>query len=62
MSHRLALARTVLDRGLSAIIGAILILIFLLNLYQVGGRYLFGVGVIWIPDLTRLLFLSLIHI
>ena len=55
-------ARTGLERGLSAIIGAILIVIFFLNLYQVGGRYIFGVGAIWIPDLTRLLFIWMVFL
>jgi TRAP-type C4-dicarboxylate transport system permease small subunit len=40
----------------------ILIVIFLLNLYQVGGRYLFGVGEIWIPDLTRFLFIWMVFL
>jgi len=46
-----------IDRTLSAAIGGALIGIFLLNLYQVGGRYLFGIGAVWIPDVTRLLFI-----
>ena len=50
------------DRILSAAIGAGLIAIFLLNLYQVGGRYLFGVGEIWIPDLTRLVFIWMVFL
>ena len=51
-----------LDRVLSCALGAILIIIFSLNLYQVGGRYLFGVGAVWIPDLTRLLFIWLVFL
>ena len=51
-----------LDRMLSAAIGAILIAIFFLNLYQVGGRYLLGVGAVWIPDLTRLLFIWMVFL
>jgi TRAP-type C4-dicarboxylate transport system permease small subunit len=51
-----------MDRVLSGVIGAILIAIFLLNLYQVGGRYLFGVGAVWIPDLTRLLFIWMVFL
>lgn len=51
-----------MDRVLSGAIGAILIVIFLLNLYQVGGRYLFGIGAVWIPDLTRLLFIWMVFI
>jgi TRAP-type C4-dicarboxylate transport system permease small subunit len=62
MSGAMAGIRAGLDRGLSLIIGGILIVIFLLNLYQVGGRYLFGVGAIWIPDLTRLLFIWLVFL
>jgi TRAP-type C4-dicarboxylate transport system permease small subunit len=62
MSSPVAAIRAGLDRGLSAIIGGILIVIFCLNLYQVGGRYLFGVGAIWIPDLTRLLFIWMVFL
>ena len=58
-----------LSRGLDALarvlwcaLGAILIAIFSLNLYQVGGRYLFGVGAVWIPDLTRLLFIWMVFL
>jgi len=51
-----------LDRMLSGAIGAILIVIFFLNLYQVGGRYLLGVGAVWIPDLTRLLFIWMVFL
>ena len=58
-----------LSRGLEALarvlwcaLGAILITIFSLNLYQVGGRYLFGVGAVWIPDLTRLLFIWMVFL
>jgi len=51
-----------LDRVLSGALGAILIVIFSLNLYQVGGRYLFGVGAVWIPDLTRLLFIWMVFL
>jgi len=58
-----------LSRGLDALarvlwyaLGAILITIFSLNLYQVGGRYLFGVGAVWIPDLTRLLFIWMVFL
>jgi TRAP-type transport system small permease protein len=51
-----------LDRVLSFTLGAILISIFCLNLYQVGGRYLFGVGAVWIPDLTRLLFIWMVFL
>jgi TRAP-type C4-dicarboxylate transport system permease small subunit len=62
MSSAVVAIRAGLDRGLSAIIGGILIVIFCLNLYQVGGRYLFGVGAIWIPDLTRLLFIWMVFL
>jgi TRAP-type C4-dicarboxylate transport system permease small subunit len=51
-----------LDRVLSRAVGVILLLIFFLNLYQVGGRYLFGVGAVWIPDLTRLLFIWMVFL
>jgi len=48
--------RLCLDRLLSLAIGLALAGIFALNLYQVGGRYLFGIGAVWIPDVTRFLF------
>jgi TRAP-type C4-dicarboxylate transport system permease small subunit len=51
-----------LDRGLSAIIGAGLTAIFLLNMYQVVGRYLFSVGAVWIPDVTRFLFIWMVFL
>ena len=62
MSGAISVVRAGLDRGLSAIIGGILLIIFFLNLYQVGGRYIFGVGAIWIPDLTRLLFIWMVFL
>ena len=54
--------RAWMDRVLSSAIGVGLMGIFLLNLYQVGGRYLFGIGEIWIPDLTRLLFIWMVFL
>lgn len=54
--------RAWMDRVLSSAIGAGLMGIFLLNLYQVGGRYLFGIGEIWIPDLTRFLFIWMVFL
>jgi TRAP-type C4-dicarboxylate transport system permease small subunit len=54
--------RSRLDRLLSAIIGAALLVIFFLNMYQVGGRYLYGIGAVWIPDLTRLLFIWMVFL
>jgi TRAP-type C4-dicarboxylate transport system permease small subunit len=54
--------RSWLDRILFSAIGAGLIGVFLLNLYQVGGRYLFGIGEVWIPDLTRLLFIWMVFL
>ncbi len=56
------LLRTGLDRILTAAIGVALLGIFFLNLYQVGGRYLFGVGAVWIPDVTRLLFIWMVFL
>ena len=55
-------ALAALERGLSGAIGALLVAIFCLNLYQVGGRYLLGVGAVWIPDLTRLLFIWMVFL
>jgi TRAP-type transport system small permease protein len=49
-----------MDRVLATVIGAGLMGIFLLNLYQVGGRYLFGIGAVWIPDVTRFLFIWMV--
>ena len=54
--------RVGLDRALSAAIGVALLAIFFLNMYQVGGRYLFGVGAVWIPDVTRLLFIWMVFL
>jgi TRAP-type C4-dicarboxylate transport system permease small subunit len=54
--------RAGLDRLLSAAIGGALLVIFLLNMYQVGGRYLYGIGAVWIPDLTRLLFIWMVFL
>jgi TRAP-type C4-dicarboxylate transport system permease small subunit len=51
-----------MDRILATAIGAGLIGIFLLNLYQVGGRYLFGIGEVWIPDVTRFLFIWMVFL
>ena len=53
---------SILDRILSAAIAVALLGIFCLNLYQVGGRYLFGIGAVWIPDLTRLLFIWMVFL
>ncbi len=52
----------VLDQVLSTAIGAGLLIIFFLNMYQVGGRYLFGIGAVWIPDVTRLLFIWMVFL
>ena len=56
MSRTIEVLRGRLDRLLALVIGATLAGIFGLNLYQVGGRYLFGIGAVWIPDVTRFLF------
>lgn len=62
MTGRLSRLLGALDRVLSTALGAMLMCIFSLNLYQVGGRYLFGVGAVWIPDLTRLLFIWMVFL
>lgn len=62
MIHATSVLRRWADRTLSAAIGAGLAVIFLLNLYQVGGRYLFGIGAVWIPDVTRLLFIWMVFL
>ena len=54
--------RVGLDRALSAAIGVALLAIFFLNMYQVGGRYLFRVGAVWIPDVTRFLFIWMVFL
>jgi TRAP-type C4-dicarboxylate transport system permease small subunit len=51
-----------MDRILATAIGAGLLGIFFLNLYQVGGRYLFGIGAVWIPDVTRFLFIWMVFL
>ncbi|HSC71430.1 MAG TPA: TRAP transporter small permease [Candidatus Methylomirabilis sp.] len=50
------------DRALSAAIGVALLAIFFLNMYQVGGRYVFSVGAVWIPDVTRFLFIWMVFL
>lgn len=54
--------RSGLDAILSMAIGAALLGIFLLNMYQVGGRYLFGIGAVWIPDVTRFLMIWMVFL
>ncbi len=54
--------RSGLDAILSTAIGAALLGIFLLNMYQVAGRYLFGIGAVWIPDVTRFLFIWMVFL
>jgi TRAP-type C4-dicarboxylate transport system permease small subunit len=54
--------RAGLDRILSAAIGTALLVIFLLNMFQVAGRYLFGIGAVWIPDVTRFLFIWMVFL
>lgn len=54
--------RAALDRALSVMIGAGLLVIFCLNMYQVGVRYLFGIGEVWIPDVTRFLFIWMVFL
>jgi len=53
---------SILDRILSAAIAVALLGVFFLNMYQVIGRYLFGIGAVWIPDLTRLLFIWMVFL
>ena len=53
---------SILDRILFAAIAVALLGIFFLNMYQVIGRYLFGIGAVWIPDLTRLLFIWMVFL
>jgi TRAP-type C4-dicarboxylate transport system permease small subunit len=54
--------RSALDRILVAAVAVALLGIFFLNMYQVIGRYLFGIGAVWIPDLTRLLFIWMVFL
>lgn len=54
--------RSWLDTVLSLGIGVALLGTFLLNMYQVGGRYLFGMGEVWIPDVTRFLFIWMVFL
>jgi TRAP-type transport system small permease protein len=62
MSGLIRVFRASLDRILSAVIGIGLLAIFFLNMYQVGGRYLFGIGAVWIPDVTRFLFIWMVFL
>lgn len=54
--------RAILEGTLSTAIGTALLVIFLLNMYQVGGRYLFRAGAVWIPDVTRFLFIWMVFL
>jgi TRAP-type C4-dicarboxylate transport system permease small subunit len=54
--------RPLLDQILSTAIGTALLVIFFLNMYQVGGRYLLGIGAVWIPDITRFLFIWMVFL
>lgn len=54
--------RSKLDPILSGTIGVALLGIFFLNMYQVAGRYLFGIGAVWIPDVTRFLFIWMVFL
>ena len=58
----MGLLRKELDRILATTIGLALLAIFFLNMYQVGGRYLFGIGAVWIPDVTRFLFIWMVFL
>ncbi|HSB80344.1 MAG TPA: TRAP transporter small permease [Candidatus Methylomirabilis sp.] len=58
----MGLLRKGLDRILTTAIGLALLAIFFLNMYQVGGRYLFGIGAVWIPDVTRFLFIWMVFL
>ena len=62
MSGVMRILRSGLDAILSTAIGAALLGIFLLNMYQVGGRYLFGIGAVWIPDVTRFLMIWMVFL
>jgi TRAP-type transport system small permease protein len=62
MKHLVHTFRAGLDQTLSAAIGTGLLAIFILNMYQVGGRYLFGIGAVWIPDVTRFLFIWMVFL
>ena len=53
---------SILDRLLTGAIGLALAGLFVLNIYQVGGRYLFGMGAVWIPDVTRFLFIWMVFL
>lgn len=58
----MGLLRKGLDRSLATTIGLALLAIFFLNMYQVSGRYLFGIGAVWIPDVTRFLFIWMVFL
>jgi len=62
VSGVMRILRSGLDAILSTAIGAALLGIFLLNMYQVGGRYLFGIGAVWIPDVTRFLMIWMVFL
>ncbi len=42
--------------------GILFLLLFIVNIVQILNRYLFGISFLWIPDLTRLLFVWVVFL
>jgi TRAP-type transport system small permease protein len=55
-----AIAKT--TAALQIVAGALLLTLFTLNVVQIGLRYFLGAALIWLPDLSRLLFVWLVFI
>ncbi|MFQ5972311.1 MAG: TRAP transporter small permease [Alphaproteobacteria bacterium] len=54
-----------LDRAtdiLGLVAGALFVLLFLANVFNITARYVFAVSYIWIPDLSRILFIWMIFL
>lgn len=56
-----ALVRRVLD-AMQLIAGGLFTALFVLNILRIATRYFFGIAWIWLPDLSRLIFIWVIFI
>lgn len=48
--------------AIGMIAGILFIALFILNIIQILNRYLFGISFLWIPDLTRMLFVWVVFL
>jgi TRAP-type C4-dicarboxylate transport system permease small subunit len=47
---------------IAAITGLLFLALFFVNVFNIGVRYLFGIGYVWIPDLSRILFVWMVFL